>query len=145
MYRATKAKVLWLHILEVHRSAGDLFLPQYMREPTSLSSSEIEAFVRRSLRLNHLWSGETLSPKRTVRLDLPRMVDWLKLVSGRWLFVASSDNYSSEFSCWDVSSVLTVGGSPEPLAQCFLPGRVNSGFVEVQQDGVVIALGVGPS
>jgi hypothetical protein len=32
----------------------------------------------------------------------------------------------------------------EPLAEAFLPGRVKTGKLEVQESGVVLALGLGP-
>lgn len=89
----------------------------------------------------HLLKGEALSPKQVVHLDMALSVTWLRLVHGRWLFTASSDNYLSKFTCFDISRVYQ--GSSEAIAECFLPGPVNSGYVEVQPRGVVIALGLG--
>lgn len=144
MNQASKAKILWLHILRTLVSLKSITLPPYIRPPHSLQRPEIEALVLRTCRLKHLWSQSEITPKHTLPLHLPRSVDWLKLVNGKWLFVASSDRFVSKLSCWDLSISLATHGISKPLAECFLPDRVNSGRVEVQNLGVVIALGVGP-
>jgi hypothetical protein len=63
------------------------------------------------------------------------------LVSGTWLFVASSDDHCSKISCWDLS--LVRQGNKEPLAEAYLPGQVKTGKLEVQGSQIVLALGLG--
>lgn len=123
--------------------SGGYIIPRYTRPLDSLSSDSVEAIVLRAIHTSDSWSGGAVTPKRVMHLDLPQSVDWLKLVNGRWLIVASSDNYVSKLSCWDMSLVST--GSVKPSAECFLPGRVNTVKLEVQSNGVVIALGISTS
>ncbi|KAJ7811564.1 hypothetical protein B0H14DRAFT_2606492 [Mycena olivaceomarginata] len=73
--------------------------------------------------------------------NLRLSVTWLRLVSVTWLFVASSDNHASKISCWALASVFQ--GFKEPLAEAYLPGQVKTGKLEVQESGVVLALGLG--
>ncbi|KAF7302427.1 F-box domain-containing protein [Mycena chlorophos] len=75
-------------------------------------------------------------------LHLPQSVTWLRLVGGRWLFVASSDDKVSKLACWDVAFVLE--GNARPVAEGYLPGRVKTGAVEAFDSEIVLALGLGP-
>jgi hypothetical protein len=101
----------------------------------------LEALARRVLRLAHKWETGDLAPVNTWRLYLPQSITWLRLVHGTRLFVASSDNYCSKISCWDLS--LIFQGDAAPLAEAYLPGQVKTGKLEVQDSGVVLALGLG--
>lgn len=110
---------------------------------TLLGSSEVEALVIRATAV--IWDAEAgrLEAKNIYRLDLPRSVDWTRFVNGRWLFVASSDRFSSNLSCWDISFVFD--GLTTPVAKCTLPGRVKTAHSEIQAEEVVLALDiVGP-
>ena len=119
-----------------------IVLPTYAQIPVTLTSNEIEALVLRTYRLNATWTPHSqITPKNIISLHLPQSVNWLKLVNGRWLFVASSDRFVSKLSCWDLS--MAKRDVTNPLAECYLPDIVNSGKAEVQDQGVVIALGVG--
>ncbi|KAJ7084032.1 hypothetical protein B0H15DRAFT_849841 [Mycena belliarum] len=82
------------------------------------------------------------SPAEIWRLFLPQSITWLRLVVGNWLFVASSDNHTSKISCWDMS--LVFQGYTEPIAEAYLPGQVKTGELEIQNSGIVLALGLGP-
>ncbi|KAJ6485646.1 hypothetical protein C8R45DRAFT_930749 [Mycena sanguinolenta] len=139
--QATRAKVLWIYILE-RQALEESILPLYLKDYEQLDSSTIEALVRRVSSLAHKWETQDLSPVRSWKLHLPLAISWLRLVAGKWLFVASSDNSSSKISCWDLSCIFQ--GSIEPLAEAYLPGQVKTGKLEVQQSGVVLALGLGP-
>ena len=57
----------------------------------------------------------------------------------RWLFVASSDAFVSSLICWDTNAVFK--GNSKPNAECF-SGPIKTGEIEVQTDGLVIALAV---
>ncbi|KAF7371037.1 hypothetical protein MSAN_00737900 [Mycena sanguinolenta] len=139
--RTTKAKVLWIYILE-RQALEETIMPPYLNDYERLNSSTIEALVRRVSRLAHKWETQDLSPVRSWKLHLPLAITWLRLVAGRWLFVASSDSSSSKISCWDLS--LIFQGCMEPLAEAYLPGQVKTGKLEVQKLGIVLALGLGP-
>ncbi|KAJ6451489.1 hypothetical protein C8R47DRAFT_301770 [Mycena vitilis] len=136
---ATRAKILWINIL-TRRACGDL-LPRYLKGYDLLGSIELEALVRRALRLAHKWETGNLAPVNSWRLYLPQSITWLRLVNGTWLFVASSDTDSSKISCWELSMLFQ--GYAEPLAEAFLPGQVKTAKLEVQASGIVIALGLG--
>lgn len=107
---------------------------------TFLDSSQVEALVRRGFTLIHDSQTARFEAKTVHRLDLPQPVTWMRLINGCWLFVASSDTFTSKLTCWDVSLVLK--GSTTPAAECYLPGRVKTGQAEVQDGSIVIALGV---
>ncbi|KAJ7130294.1 hypothetical protein C8R44DRAFT_64037 [Mycena epipterygia] len=92
-------------------------------------------------RLTREWEARDLTPVNNWRLYLPQSITWLRLVAGTWLFVASSDNHSSKISCWDLSMVFQ--GVIEPLTEAYLPGQVKTGKLEVQDSGIVLALGLG--
>lgn len=80
-------------------------------------------------------------PQTIIRLDLPRTVTWLRLVSSRWLIVASYDTQASVLSCWNIEMALR--GEKTPVAECFLPGPVRSAELELQADGgIVLAISV---
>ncbi|KAJ7671518.1 hypothetical protein DFH06DRAFT_1320315 [Mycena polygramma] len=124
----------------VGRVHGDL-LPPYLKSCDLLGSIELEALVRRALRLARKWETGNLAPVNNWRLYLPQSITWLRLVNGTWLFVASSDTDSSKISCWELS--ILFQGYAEPLAEAFLPGQVKTAKLEVQASGIVIALGLG--
>jgi hypothetical protein len=118
---------------------GGVTLPPYRKSIENLSSGEIEALAQRGAQLKGCMELGELVPKNITPLHLPRSVTWLRLVNGRWLFVASSDPYFSKLTCWDASLIRKLS---EPVTECSLPGPVKSGKVQVQADGVVIALDV---
>ncbi|KAJ7860488.1 hypothetical protein B0H14DRAFT_2745071 [Mycena olivaceomarginata] len=136
---ATRTKILWIYILE---RQNDQILPSYLKDYEQLDSATLEALVRRVSHLAHKWETENLTPILSWGLNLPQSITWLRLVTGRWLFVASSDSCTSKISCWDLSSVFQ--GSIEPLAEVYLRDQAKTGQVEVQESGIVLALGLGP-
>ncbi|KAJ7130292.1 hypothetical protein C8R44DRAFT_978415 [Mycena epipterygia] len=138
---ATRAKILWIHILERAVQDEGQILPPYLKRHDLLDTVTLEALVRRMSKLTHKWETGDLSPVKSWRLYLPQSITWLRLVAGTWLFVASSDNHSSKISCWDLSMVSQ--GVVEPLAEAYLPGQVKTGKLEVQDSGIVLALGLG--
>jgi hypothetical protein len=115
-------------------------LPPYLKG-YDLDSVALEALVRRVARLTRQWETQDLSPVKNWCLHLPQLITWLRLVNGTWLFVASSDHRSSKISCWDLS--LLFQGNAEPLAEAYLPAQVKTGKLEVQDSGIVLALGLG--
>ena len=58
----------------------------------------------------------------------------------RWLFVASSDGRVSKLACYDMFWL--YGGKMEPIAEAYLPGVVETAQIEVQPQGLVLALGL---
>jgi hypothetical protein len=107
-----------------------------------LDGKQLEALVVRVSQLARRWRGNDLQPVNMRRIDTQYPITWLRLVSGGLLFVASSDNNVSKISCWDLSSIFK--GFMEPIADAYLPGKVQSARLEVQEGGVVLALGLGP-
>ncbi|KAJ7911444.1 hypothetical protein B0H13DRAFT_2009453 [Mycena leptocephala] len=140
LYHASRAKVLWINILERGVLKDGNVLPPYLKG-YDLDSVALEALVRRVARLTRQWETQDLSPVKNWCLHLPQLITWLRLVNGTWLFVASSDHRSSKISCWDLS--LLFQGNAEPLAEAYLPAQVKTGKLEVQDSGIVLALGLG--
>ncbi|KAJ7602554.1 hypothetical protein DFH06DRAFT_1152737 [Mycena polygramma] len=140
---ATKAKTLWLTVLATFAASDGHVLPPYSRNPKTLDSIALEALVRRVACLKRKWSRNNICPVDVWRLNLCQSITWLRLVNGSWLFVASSDNHVSKISCWDLS--LVFQGYTEPIAEAYLSGQVKTAQVQVQDTGVVLALGLGPN
>ncbi|EKM55413.1 uncharacterized protein PHACADRAFT_256027 [Phanerochaete carnosa HHB-10118-sp] len=69
-----------------------------------------------------------------------RSVTWAKLVQGKWVLVACSDQTTSAICLWSLQSFYRSEGPPDIVAQAFLKGPVVYGLVEVQNDQVIIAL-----
>ncbi|KIM83834.1 hypothetical protein PILCRDRAFT_87817 [Piloderma croceum F 1598] len=105
----------------IRRLDGQLVLPPYRKPLDLINHHEVEGLILRTARLGNLCNQGVLFRKAVKHLDVAQTVTWLHLVNGRWLFVASSDNYT----------------------KCFLPGPEKMGQIEVQPEGLVIALGVG--
>ncbi|KAJ7703921.1 hypothetical protein B0H17DRAFT_1193853 [Mycena rosella] len=118
-------------------SAATDILPSYLKTPRLFDAGALEALVRRVDRLTRRWNANDLSPVNVWRLHLCQSITWLRFVSGRWLFVASSDNDVSKISCWDLSVIFR--GGTEPIAEAYLPGPVKTARLEVQASGVVLA------
>ncbi|KAJ6492803.1 hypothetical protein C8R47DRAFT_1012885 [Mycena vitilis] len=140
-YEATRAKQLWLTLLHTLVSDGHV-LPPYLRKPETLDSAALEALVRRVAQLERKWRSSDLHPAYVWRLNMRQSITWLRLIEGRWLFVASSDIDVSKISCWDLS--LVFRGHTDPIAEAYLPGQVKTAQVQLQDTGVVLALGLGP-
>ncbi|KAJ7613759.1 hypothetical protein DFH06DRAFT_1369377 [Mycena polygramma] len=136
----TRAKQLWLTLLDTLASH---VLPLYLRNPDTLECIALEALVRRVAHLERKWSRKDLCPVDVWRMNLCQSITWLRLINGSWLLVASSDNHVSKISCWDLS--LVFQGYTEPIAEAYLPGQVKTAQVQVQDTGVVLALGLGPN
>lgn len=115
-------------------------LPPYLKPIAALTAEQVEALTRRAAWLAHSWSLGVVRPQTIVRLDLPRSVTWLRLISGRWLFVASYDTRTSSISCWDVE--MAFRGVKEPVSEFFFSGPVKSAELETQADGIVVAVSV---
>ncbi|KAK7017338.1 F-box domain-containing protein [Favolaschia claudopus] len=123
-------------------------LVSYLGGYECLEASALENLACRVAHLDAKWKARDLSPVRDYQLCLPpQSITWLRLVAGTWLFVASSDNYVSKLTClffrhWDVHSVFR--GHHQPLAEAYLPGQVKTGQLEIQESGIMLALGLGP-
>jgi hypothetical protein len=136
----TKDKLLWIRLLRDLVIEKNVPIPPYLRPISDLNAEELEALTRRAGWLAPNWSLEVVRPQVIVRLDVPRTVTWLRLILGRWLFVASYDTQSSSLSCWDVGMAFI--GEKMPVAECFFSGPMKSAELELQADGIVIALSV---
>ncbi|KAJ7161072.1 hypothetical protein C8R46DRAFT_1194422 [Mycena filopes] len=139
----TRAKILWMSLLRALESSEEHVLPTYMKDPSLLDSATLEALVVRVSQVGCRWRKNDLLPVNAWQMGLPQSITWLRLVIGRWLFVASSDNHVSKIACWDLS--LLFQGNLEPVAEAYLPGQVKTAQLEVQDTGIVLALGLGPS
>ncbi|KAJ7084031.1 hypothetical protein B0H15DRAFT_1023977 [Mycena belliarum] len=138
----TRVKALWTIKLERAILNEGQILPPYLKPYDEIDVDALEALVRRMACLTKKCATPNLPPVKLWRLFLPQSITWLRLVGGTWLFAASSDNDSSKISCWDLS--LVFQGFIEPLAEAYLPGKVKTGKLEIQDSGIVLALGLGP-
>jgi hypothetical protein len=138
--QATRSKLLWINLLldTVASDQGNV-LPPYLKSYDVLDATALEALVVRVSQVTRRWCATNLCPVNVWRLYLCQSITWMQLVSGNWLFVASSDDEVSKISCWDLS--LVFQGYTEPIAEAYLPGQVRTAHLEVQASGVVLALG----
>lgn len=137
LHQVSQAKVVWLNFLNL-KNIG--VAPPYTKVYSEMSGHEVEILTRRSARMEYTWSHGQLGLKHITRLDLPQEVKWLRLLGGRWLLVASADDYVSRLCCFDIS---LFSESTKAIAECFFAGAVKTGCAELQSDGlVVIALGI---
>ncbi|KAJ7653734.1 hypothetical protein DFH06DRAFT_1417351 [Mycena polygramma] len=137
----TRAKILWLDLLH-RRSDDSAFLPPpHLRSLHLLDAVALEALVIRMACLARKWISKDPAPVTSWQLKLSQPITWLRLVAANWLFVASSDHSVSKISCWDLS--LVFKGSTCPIAEAYIPGQVETAQLEVQDRGVVLALGLG--
>jgi hypothetical protein len=131
-------KLLWIHILRRLIATREIILPPYLKSIELLDSHQIEAITIRAASLSHAWDIGELAPRCFVRMDQPRSVTWLRLVSARWLFVSSCDTEISSLACYEVGGILSR--TAKPVAECFLSGPVQTAEIEVQDEGIIIAL-----
>ncbi|KAK7685993.1 hypothetical protein QCA50_010804 [Cerrena zonata] len=142
LHSITKIKALWL---KISRPSWIDYLNGgfscYSTDVHDMTSEQIEAIHKICLRAES--RSRSIGPQTLYKWNIPQSVDWLKIVASRWVFVAASDHSVSRLLCWDMLSISS--GSSAPLAECFLPARVNSGMIEVQSEGLLVCLGLGPT
>ncbi|KAF7319516.1 hypothetical protein HMN09_00290800 [Mycena chlorophos] len=132
----THSRALWLSFLRSRLSEG-CFLPHYIQDYRQLDTDTLESLVHRLTTLLPKWTSMSSVPATLVRLDLSLSVTWVQLVAGTWLLVASSNDCESKLSCYDLAVKPTQG-----TTHAYLPGRVRTAKAEIQEDGVVLALGL---
>ncbi|KAJ6492755.1 hypothetical protein C8R47DRAFT_1119678, partial [Mycena vitilis] len=137
----TRAKILWLDLLHRRSDDSHSLPPPHLRPLHLLDAVALEALVIRMACLARKWRSKDPAPVTSWQLKLSQSITWLRLVAANWLFVASSDHSVSKISCWDLS--LVFNGSTCPVAEAYLPGQVETAQLEVQDRGVVLALGLG--
>ncbi|EKM61861.1 uncharacterized protein PHACADRAFT_248752 [Phanerochaete carnosa HHB-10118-sp] len=76
----------------------------------------------------------------SVPLHRPRSVTRVKFVQGQLLIVASSDGHQSSLALWSVPALFQDGKNATPLTECYLPGPVYRGVLDLQDDSAVVAL-----
>ncbi|KAF7302054.1 hypothetical protein MIND_00771900 [Mycena indigotica] len=141
LYAVTQQRSIWIRKL-THLLNNGAVLPHHLKEYHNLPLQTLEALVWRNQRLQDKRLRNDMSALKVSHLYLKHSISWLRLVAGRWLFCAFSDNATSGIGCWDVVSVFA--GHVRPIAIGYLPGRVQTAQLEVQTSRVVIALGLGP-
>ncbi|KAF7302812.1 F-box domain-containing protein [Mycena kentingensis (nom. inval.)] len=141
LHRLTYTKAVWLAQISFLVSDGAQ-IPVYLSHYRELDVPSLEALARRLGLSAAKWAAGSLDAARKYPLFLPQSITWLRLVQGRWLFVASSDDRVSKISCWDMARIL--GGSDEPIAEAYLPGKVETAQLEFKDGAVVISLAFRP-
>ena len=108
-------------------------LPHYRKPTEELGALELEALTRRALR-----SASASQTAVVTRLDQGRSINFVRLVHGRYLLVASTKAGESSLALYSLVAIQQKDF--EPVARAALPGPVSSGEVEVQSEEVVVAL-----
>ncbi|KAF7302036.1 F-box domain-containing protein [Mycena indigotica] len=139
MNSATRSRIVWIRRLEILEAQWAL-LPSYAQGYRLLRSDVLEALVFRLTSVANKWARHDMTPIKSVSLVVPHSITWLRIVDGRYVFVAYSDQKVSVLACWDFWWLQC--GDINPIALAFLPGCVDTAQVEMQENGVVLALGL---
>ncbi|KAF7302032.1 F-box domain-containing protein [Mycena indigotica] len=139
LYHATHSRIVWIRYLVVLKAKGAV-LPSYVQDYRLLESDVLEALVFRLTSVANKWARHDMTPIKSVSLVVPHSITWLRIVDGRYVFVAYSDQKVSVLACWDFWWLQC--GDINPIALAFLPGRVDTAQVEMQENGVVLTLGL---
>ncbi|KAF7290899.1 hypothetical protein HMN09_01268400 [Mycena chlorophos] len=136
---ATRSKNIWIRRIEVLLREG-VALPPYLPDYRLLDSAHLEALIGRLSVVADKWRRGNLAPSRVSWIGLPQPITWLRLIDGRWLFVASSNQDVSKLACYDTFWI--YGGYTTPVAEAYLSGAVETAQVEIQPEGIILALGL---
>ncbi|KAF7329750.1 hypothetical protein MKEN_00238300 [Mycena kentingensis (nom. inval.)] len=132
----TRSRFLWITLLRILLSQGAV-MPRYVGEYDRLDAIVLERLVRRLslVAWNAISTIEPHNPRLHANIMFQLSITWLRLVAGNWLFVAASNDAQSTITCHDLSD-------PSRTAWAYLPGRVKTGEVNVQNGAIVLALGL---
>jgi hypothetical protein len=119
----------------------NVFRSSQLRPLDLLDNVQTKAIALHALRLQRsMTSAGWNRPIRKISLHQSRAVTWVRLIGASWLIVATSDSSSSALSLYSVTSLLS-SQSRDAVAEVFLNGRVQNGFVQVTgEEGITIVL-----
>lgn len=132
-------KQLWLNSAYNDVLLRGLDFPPYTRSFFELTRCETQALVVMTLKLHAEFSGTECHPD-SIHIPQSRSVTWLRLVHGRWLLIALSDESTSSITLWSLQEMAQSEKNKKPLSEFFLPYPVLNGIVSVNNDTLVIAL-----
>ncbi|KAF7315739.1 hypothetical protein MIND_00089800 [Mycena indigotica] len=116
-------------------------MPPSLMNYTTFDAATLETLARRISTLSRRKDSSPII-SHAWRTQLPRSIQWVGLASSRWLIVASSDHQVSTLQCWDLTRALSLNGGHSPVVQIYLPAQVKTAKLEIQQSGIIIALGL---
>ncbi|KAF7324903.1 hypothetical protein MKEN_00532500 [Mycena kentingensis (nom. inval.)] len=134
---ATRSRFLWITLLQELVSKGAI-IPLHLAEIDLLDTPILERLVRHlaSVTWDLVSTKAAFNPVPFAVIPMSLSVTWLRLAAGDRLFVASSNNSESLLACYDLSNRSNV-------VWAYLPGRVKTGELEIQNGNFVLALGLG--
>jgi hypothetical protein len=132
-YVLSRSRYLWHHALGRDVVQERRPLPSYRKPVHELESAELEVLTRRALRLDVPCQQPSIT-----RLDSKQPVQWIRLVHGQWMLVASTGKQGSVLTLYSLTEM--ENGKPSLIAAGELPGPVSSGDVQVHDDRLVVAL-----
>ena len=97
--RMTKTKGIWVNILERDLPSDNMALPPYRNPIDNLSALQTERLALHCLRLQRRMAGG-LPPLSVVNMPRSLSVNWVRIVRGQWILVASSDANTSAITIW---------------------------------------------
>ncbi|KAK7677004.1 hypothetical protein QCA50_020033 [Cerrena zonata] len=134
----SQSKQLWVKLYFREIVQRNLPYASYWETLENIDAARLEGLVLHTLRLE-----QRMASSRTpihIPMNQKRSITWIRLVHSEWLLVASSDAICSVIILWSVPDLLLSQENAAPLAEAFLPAPVNSGVIDVQEGGVVMAL-----
>lgn len=96
-------RYLWVFVLNKYIKHKLACLPSNAIPVEDAPVHVLRAWVRHAYVLWRSYQFPSLA-RSVIRIDTPAKVTFVKLVRGRWFFVASSNTAISELSIWDISS-----------------------------------------
>ncbi|KAI0695932.1 hypothetical protein BC835DRAFT_923253 [Cytidiella melzeri] len=132
-YLLSRSRYLWHRLLARDVTDERRPLPSYRKPTHELESAQLEILTRRALRLDVPCQQPTIT-----RLGSKQPVQWIRLVHGQWMLVASTEKQEGVLTLYSLTDM--EDGKPSWIAATSLPGPVSSGEFQVQDDRLVIAL-----
>ncbi|EJD00062.1 uncharacterized protein FOMMEDRAFT_30744 [Fomitiporia mediterranea MF3/22] len=135
-------KQLWTYLFKQHVIRNSLPFPQYLRCIKDVEARDIESLVKHAVLLdrNYATIWRRLHVRR-IENSRGSAITWLRLILGRWVFVASADMNRCEVTIWDIPPK----GEMRLAAKKFVEAPVIDGIVEESDTQVQCALTIGTS
>ena len=141
----SRAKRLWITILDGEPPLKGLRLPAYVKPLAALSEKNFEALAVQIIRLRRSLSIQQPSPTLTMLND-NKSVTWVHFICYRYFAVAASNQNSSTLSLWDMTPFLSKEtDKPSLISQVYVEGPVVTGVVDTHNGQIRLALELCPN
>ena len=130
----------WLYLFSMITGARCLPIPMHPRSIDQAEAKDIASCVLHSINANFGYTAECSQlsvSKLAIKSGL--RATWVKLLHGRWCWVASADDDESELSLWEIKS----DGRVQISARIYLDAPVMNGEVYCSDGAARCAITIG--